>query len=151
MGGGDDEVRSFSDDERLDPEAMVTNRSLDGLEAADTKAFVAVVASLGEQMELSFDDEVTPFWVARGVPLWPLGDTVGGPEQLETGGVLKSSDGVDSVLSAQNGLLLIAALSIGGRLVELPSLPFPLLLVVLPWLTRTGPEDDFVESLLDLR
>lgn len=60
-GGEDDEVRSFSDDERLDPEAIVTNRSLEGLDAADTNAFVAVVASLGEQIELSFDDEVTAF------------------------------------------------------------------------------------------
>jgi len=32
------------------------------------------------------------------------------------GGVLKSSDGVESALRAQNGLLRMAALSIGGRL-----------------------------------
>jgi len=45
--------RSLSDDERLEPDAIVTKRSLEGLDAADTNWFVAVVASLGEHTELS--------------------------------------------------------------------------------------------------
>lgn len=58
---------------------------------------------------------------------------------VEMGGVLKSSDGVDSVLSAQNGLLLMAAFSIGGRFTDPVSLPLLLLLAVLPWLIKTAP------------
>lgn len=53
---------------------------------------------------------------------------------------MKSSDGVDSVLNAQNGLLLMAAFSMGGRFADPDSLVLPLLLVVLPWLTSWGPE-----------
>lgn len=61
VGGGDEEVRSFSEEERLEPDAIVTKRSLEGLDAAEMNSFVAVVASLGEQTELSLEEEVTPF------------------------------------------------------------------------------------------